>query len=332
MEFYEFFSFLLILKESMKLLPKNGKLMTSTIILTLILYSILFFSFTFSFNFLLNDIVEVYKKNPSFVADQSPFTPNTTSFRPNPTELVGVERLRDDFSLLVAVQMAFLLAVLIVSNFSTTATVLVSAMSYNDETSSMKDLCLRILRTWKRALITEFYTKLHAMAYLFLGVVLTVPLFMSANLTTFSAVVLLVISACVCCLYLPVAWNLAIVVSIVDEGCGIEALGKAASLIKGKRLHGFMLNICFSLLGLILLLGCGMMPVNWTINGLVMVLFFTLGNFFPNVAYTVLYFWCKRSCGEEIELYRIIEYTKLSTTQPESKSSNVSSQVMEKLL
>ncbi|CAI9782985.1 unnamed protein product [Fraxinus pennsylvanica] len=160
--------------------------------------------------------------------------------------------------------MAFLLAFLIVPNFSTTATVLVSAMSYKDETSSMKDLCLSTLRTWKRALITEFYTKLHAMAYLFLGVALIIPLFMS----TFSR--RLASYFCfICCLYLPVAWNLAIVVSIVDEGCGIEALGKATSVIKGKgkRLHGLMLNICFNLLGLILFLGYGMMSLNWTIDG-----------------------------------------------------------------
>ncbi|CAA2989736.1 Hypothetical predicted protein [Olea europaea subsp. europaea] len=190
--------------------------MTSIFILSLILYSILFISFTFSFQFLFNDIAEVYM-NSSFVADQSPFTPNTTSLRSNPTELLGIERLRDDFALLVAVQMAGLLAVPIVSNFSTTVTILVTAMSYKDETLSLKDLCLRIVRTWKRALITEFYAKLHAMAYVFLGVALSVPLLMSANLTTISTTVLLVISTCVCCLYLPVVWNLAIVVCIAVD-------------------------------------------------------------------------------------------------------------------
>ncbi|XP_022866057.1 uncharacterized protein LOC111385860 [Olea europaea var. sylvestris] len=331
MEVYDFFSFLLILKESIKLLPKNGKLMASIFIFSLILYAILFISFTFSFQFLFNDIAEVYM-NSSFVADQSPFTPNTTSLRSNSTELLGIERLRDDFALLVAVQMACLLAVLIVSNFSTTATILVSAMSYKDETLSLKDLCLRIVRTWKRALITEFYTKLHAMAYVFLCVALSVPLLMSANLTTISATVLLVISACVCCLYLPVVWNLAIVVCVVDKGCGIEALGKAAALIKGKRLHGFMLNLCFNPLCLILFLNCGMMPENWTINGLIVMGVFFLGIFFPKVAYTVLYFRCKKSYGEEIELYRSMEYSKLPSTQPVSKSSNLPSRVEEKFL
>ncbi|KAL2502363.1 uncharacterized protein Fot_36211 [Forsythia ovata] len=227
----------------------------------------------------------------SFVADQSPFTSNTTSFMPDPTQaqLLALGRLTDDFVLLLALLMAFLLAVFIVSNFSTTATVLVTAMSYKEKTLSLKDLCSRIVTTWKRALITGFYTKLHALGYLSLGVALAAPLFLSANLATISEAILLGISVCVYCLYFPVVWNLAIVASIVDEGCGME--GKAASLIKGKRLYGFLLNICSNLLVLIIFLGFGFGMIlgdkglmNWTING---ILFF--GKFFlQRVIYSVI--------------------------------------------
>ncbi|KAL2502331.1 hypothetical protein Fot_36179 [Forsythia ovata] len=307
--------------------------MASMIILSLLLYSVLFLSFSFPFKFLVNDMFVVFMNSfvpdpSSFVADQSPFTSNTTSFRRDPTQaqLLALGRLTDDFALLLALQMAFLLAVFIVSNFSTTTTVLVSAISYKDETLSLKDLCSRIVTTWKRALITGFYTKLHALGYLSLGVALAAPLFMSANLATISAAILLGISACVYCLYFPVVWNLAIVASIVDEGCGMEALGKAASLIKGKRLHGFLLNICSNLLVLILFLGFGFVMIlgdkglmNWTINVLFVMGFFSLGNFFSNVSYTVLYFQCKKSYGEEIESYGSIEYTILPSSQPVNK-------------
>ncbi|KAL2502372.1 hypothetical protein Fot_36220 [Forsythia ovata] len=262
----------------------------------------------------------------SFVADQSPFTSNTTSFMPDPTQaqLLAVGRLTDDIGRLLALLMAFLLAVFIVSSFSTTATVLVSAISYKDETLSLKDLCSRIVTTWKRALITGFYTKLHALGYLSLGVAVAAPLFMSANLSIILAAILLGISVCVYCLYIPVVWNLAIVASIVDEGCGMEALGKAASLIKGKRLHGFLLNICSNLLVLTLCSVFGMILgdkglMNWTINGLFVMGFFSLGNFFTNVSYTVLYFQCKKSYGEEIDSYGSMVYTKLPSTQPVNK-------------
>ncbi|KAL2481011.1 hypothetical protein Adt_33977 [Abeliophyllum distichum] len=307
--------------------------MASMIILSLLLYSVLFLSFSFFFKFLINDMIVVFMNSfmpdpSSFVADKSPFTSNTTSFMPDPTQaqLLALGHLTDDFALLLALLMAFLLAIFIVSNFSATATVLVSAMSYKDETLSFKDLCSRIVTTWKRALITGFYTKLHALGYLSLGMALAAPLFMSANLVTISAAIFLGISACVYCLYFPIVWNLAIVASIVDEGCGMESLGKAASLIKGKRLHGFMLNICFNLLVFIQFLGFGFGMIlgdkglmNWTIIGLFVMGFFSLGNFFSNVSYTVLYFQCKKSYGGEIESYGSMEYTKLPSSQPVNK-------------
>ncbi|KAL2537258.1 uncharacterized protein Fot_18649 [Forsythia ovata] len=92
--------------------------------------------------------------------------------------------------------------------------------------------------------------------------------------------------------------------------------GKAATVIKGKRLHGFMLNIFFNLLGLIVVQGYRIILgekglLNLTIYGLFMMVFSSLGNLFLSVAYTVLYFQCKKIHGEEIELYRSIEYTKL---------------------
>lgn len=139
MEFYEFFSFLVILKESIKLLSKNGKLFSLIFILSLVLNSILFLSFNFSFKSLTNDmavtLMNSFMPDPSsFSLDQSPFIPNNTSFMPDPSQLLAQgEHLREDFSLLLAVQMAFFIALFVISILSTTATVIVSAMSYNDD-------------------------------------------------------------------------------------------------------------------------------------------------------------------------------------------------------
>ncbi|KAL2502374.1 hypothetical protein Fot_36222 [Forsythia ovata] len=323
MEFHEFFSFLVILKKSIKLLPKNGNLMVLIVIISVVLNSILFLSFNFSLKSLTNDMVGIFMPDPSsFVPNQSPFTPNTTSVMPDPTLLLGQGgRLREDFAILLAVQMAFIIGAFVISILTTTATVLVSAMSYNDKTLSLTNLCSRIVTRWKRALVTGFYTKLHAIGYLFLVVALAVPLLMSANKATISAAILLGISASFYFLYLVVVWILAVVVSVVDESYGMEAIGKAATVIKGKRLHGFMLNIFFNLLGLIVVQGYRIILgekglLNLTMYGLFMMVFPSLGNLFLSVAYTVLYFQCKKIHGEEIELYESIEYTKLPTTQP----------------
>lgn len=258
----------------------------------------------------------------SFSLDQSPFIPNNTSFMPDPSQLLAQgEHLRKDFSLLLAVQMAFFIALFVISILSTTATVIVSAMSYNDKTLSLRDLCSRTATTWKRALVTAFYTRLHQIGYWFLVVALAAPLLMSANKATMSAAILLGIFACVYYLYLAVIWIFAVVVSIVEESFGMKALGKAAAIIKGRRLHGFMLMVCFNFLVFTVIQVWWMILgnkglENLTIYGLIMMIVSSLGNFFSNLTYTVLYFQCKKNHGEGIELHGSIEYAKLPTIQP----------------
>ncbi|CAA2989735.1 Hypothetical predicted protein [Olea europaea subsp. europaea] len=329
MDIYEIFSFLVIIKESIKLLPKNGKLMALIVVLSLVFYSISFLLLSFSLKSLLLDVFVIIKNSfvpdrSSFDPDQSPFTPNTTS--PLIRLLGQVDHLREDFTLFLSVQMAFYIASFIFSIFSTTATVLLSAMSYKNQTLFLKDLCFRIVKTWKRVFLTGFYTKLHSIGYLFLFLSLVAPLLMSGNYATILAAFLLGISASVYSLYLAVVWTLAIMVSALEENCyGMEALGKAATIVKGKKLHGIMLIICYNLLFLSVYLGYSRIQgnkgtFNSTIYGNLLVLIISsLGKTLLDMAYTVLYFQCKENHGEEIELYGSVEYTKLPTTQPLNK-------------
>ncbi|XP_075489627.1 uncharacterized protein LOC142528459 [Primulina tabacum] len=124
-------------------------------------------------------------------------------------------------------------------------------------------------------------------------------------------------------MYFSVAWILAMVVLIVEEGFfGKEALEKGEELAKGHRVHGFLLNIFFSLVVLIPFLGC------WWIFGdkvvldfpffeLVMVNIFSLVKMLATVEYTVLYFVSKKYHGEEIiqEDFRDLQYTKLPSDE-----------------
>ena len=49
-------------------------------------------------------------------------------------------------------------------------------------------------------------------------------------------------------LHLSVVWTLAIVVSVIEEKSGIQALGRAARLVKGMKLKGFLLKLLFGTL------------------------------------------------------------------------------------
>lgn len=330
MEFFGLRSCSTILSESIKLLPKNGKLMAFIAIFSAFLYSSFVSLFVYSTQSLVVDMVATSQQ--SFMPDPSSFDPDSfnsadpSSFTPkmgfNPAQITGqLDHLREDFAILLAVEIAFILAFSIISFFSAISAILVSAMSYSAKNLSLKELFSMIWRTWTRPLITSFYVSGLVIGYFVVVVMLAATLLMCPNFSTFWVAILLGIPAFIFYLYLLVPWALSIVVSVVEEGFyGMEALGKAAALVKGKRLHGFLLNIFYSLVVLIISQGYKMILhnkgfVNLAICGLLLVSAFCFVKIFMVVAYTVFYFQCKMDHDEEIELQGSLEYTKLPTTQ-----------------
>lgn len=142
---------------------------------------------------------------------------------------------------------------------------------------------------------------------------------MSPNHAALWVALLVGILACIFYLYLIVPWILSIVVSVVEERCyGLEALGKGAALVKGKRLQGFLLNVFFNLVFFIAFHGYKMIlrkHPSPTASLMVLTSVISLVKIFQMVAYTVFYFQCKELHGEEIELPGSVHYTKLPITQ-----------------
>ncbi|KAI3444110.1 hypothetical protein Pfo_000775 [Paulownia fortunei] len=304
MEFSEVFGFLIILKESIKLLRRNGKFMASIAILSLLLPSILFLFFSHFYQSLMDDM------NASFM---KPSGPDSGS---NPSQI-----MLKYVALLLAVEIAFLLAYLIISHFSGIATILVSAASYSGNSLSLKDLFSSIKRTWRRPLTTSFRVSRHSSArYLSLVVVLAAFLvIMYPNIITISVAIILGITVVVFQLYSSVVSALSIVVSVVEDRSMVEALEKAAELVKGQHLHGFMLNLFINLLFLITFLVYWVIldhkgSLNLTTVGLFFVNIFSTVKMVLFMAYTVLYFQCKKHHGEEIDIHGNLQYTKLPTT------------------
>lgn len=102
-----------------------------------------------------------------------------------------------------------------------------------------------------------------------------------------------------------VTWNLGFVVSVLEEKSGSEAIGKAAKIIKGKRLHGFILNLVFMILTLVIFLSdltVKLAAANSVIIGFFVTVVLGLVNILRWMAYTILYYQCKKNHGEEVEL------------------------------
>ncbi|KAK6136955.1 hypothetical protein DH2020_029300 [Rehmannia glutinosa] len=295
MKFSEVLGFLIILKESIKLVRKNGILLASILILSNLLPSILLLLF-----------LHFYRSVTDHVTDSGT----------NPTQ----QTLIIYISLLLAVEIAFLIAYFIISHVSGIATILVSSASYTGTNLSSKDLFSSIKRTWTKPLSFRFSVSAHSSArylsIIFILVILIVVMY--PNIFTISIAIIIGTMIFVFQLYAAVVSVLSIVVSVLEDRTKLEALEKAGNLVKGQHLHGFMLNLFFNLVFLIIflvlylgdkgsmsLIKYGLFFVN-SISVLKTVLL---------MAYTVLYFQCKKHHGEEIDvLGNLDQYTKLSTT------------------
>ncbi|KAI5675546.1 hypothetical protein M9H77_06496 [Catharanthus roseus] len=301
-----------ILLESIKLLPKNGKLFTSILVLPVILFSSIFFLiFNFSYKSLLRDMLV----KESFWPISSPTSAEFSTL---------LAYLRPNFPKLLFVDLSFILGYFIISFFSKTGAILLSALSYSGKTIYYKDFLLLILQSWKRPFITGFHTTLLVIGYIYFVLSMASPLLISSTMTNLSLAILMGIFAYFFYLYLSVSWILAIVISMIEEDCfGIEALGKAGKIVKGKRHHGFIINIIFAVLSAILFQGFRIMRgykwlwlENEKVFGLVLVSLSWVFNMFEVVGFTVLYFQCKKKNGEEIEIqiHGDNQYNKLPNT------------------
>ncbi|XP_060171045.1 uncharacterized protein LOC132602038 [Lycium barbarum] len=304
---YNFFSFVGILRESIQLIPKNGKIMGLITMFYLILTSIFFLIFKFTSDSLLRDM---------FIKESLiPISSTNGSSLGN-----LLSSIKENFKLVLAIDFSFILSYFIISIFSTSTIILISSTSYHDKTLNFKDLGIKILRSYKRLFFTMFYTTILVIGYFFFCLSMATPLLATSNLYDFSMVIIFAIFAYIFYLYLSVVWVLALVVSIVEEGYyGVMALGKAGKIIKGNEMKGFILNIVFNLLALIIFVGTRIVKdekwiVNKNISMLILVNGSCLLKVFELVNYTVLYFHCKKRKGEEeiIELQGSIDYSKIS--------------------
>ncbi|XP_059635786.1 uncharacterized protein LOC132277966 [Cornus florida] len=310
MDCYVLFGSMEILRKSFKILFQSGRLMSIIVSLTFLLYSLFYFANLFSIKPLSNDLaiklISLYTTTPT--------SPNFINL------LIGI---KEDFGALLGVELAFVLAYSIVSLFSAVATILVSAETLcKNQNFSLHDLISRLRRSWTRPIVTSFYTTLLGVGYtyIFLAVLIPILMILYPSVPAKPIAIVLAIVALIFYAYLSVFWILGLVRTVMEESCyGIEALGKAATLIKGKRLQGFVLQFLFMLISVIEVQGLSMInvkqsQVNYTIIVLVMIFFGLLVKMFQFIAYTVLYFQCKKIHGEEIEVHGSIEYSKLPTT------------------
>ncbi|GJX40657.1 hypothetical protein Tco_0255647 [Tanacetum coccineum] len=87
---------------------------------------------------------------------------------------------------------------------------------------------------------------------------------------------------------------LAVVVSVVEDTYGLSALGKAREVVKGNRVHGFLLNLLYMLLLVVIFaVEYKLSPMMPIVVGVIEFLLIGVLSMFQFLAYSAFYFKCK---------------------------------------
>ncbi|KAI3811374.1 hypothetical protein L1987_21095 [Smallanthus sonchifolius] len=315
MDFNMLLGFLQILKKSIKIVTKNGRLVAIVTSIYLIIVPLFFLLNLSTIKPIVNDLFTKAVLLPSL-------DPRGLLFA---QVLVTIQK---DVKSFFGFELVFLLTLFLTSLFACNAIILLTGASYNDEKISHKDLILRMPRSFIRLFVTSFQVTLLRVGFLYIGfIALMVPAITVFGHKIMSKVILWVLVILISSLYLyfSVVWVLSLVVSVLEECSGIEALGKAARLVKGKKLDGFLLNILVNLLSYPFFQGLSkLIVVKQSYLTQAVFLFFLMSCICFIIAlefqaYTVLYLECKKSHNEEIELHGSIKYTEITKMPLESE-------------
>ncbi|KAF3544287.1 hypothetical protein DY000_02005602 [Brassica cretica] len=303
-----------MLNESRKLFLKNKKLMFSVFVFYLLLNGLLY----------LFNVLTITPEITNLTQDLNLLPTMDPS---SPEYMAQLMKVFADFRLFVVSSDIFNAVSFIINLLSVLVIVQASALTYKHENVKFKDFVVLILKSWKGPLVTSFYISLFSLGYCLFFVIILFPILLSslsiASLFSLVAkVFVLLVLFLLFASYLAIVWYLSMVISVLEETYGIQALGEAAKIVKGMKPKLFLLNIFYGLLlfGLAQIVTLVSLVVDRSQSfvvtlaiGLVLVVSAFVGMFLL-MTYTVAYFQCKSPHGQDVERLRDVEYTTLPTT------------------
>ncbi|KAL7591471.1 hypothetical protein Lser_V15G33356 [Lactuca serriola] len=286
-----------IIRESFTTTRRNGKVLGPILLLVFVSYSLLDFAQKYLLAPVIKDFVLQLAKYPNMVQD--------FSYNIDQTNYAGA---LTDVREIILVKLLIMAISSIISITFFVAIVSSSYEAYTDKLLDPKNLNLILIKSWKRPLVTSFYMILLTLGIVFLYLIsMTITTILAANSWVLFSLGAITLSIPVCYFYMASLWIVSMVVSVLEEGfSGVKAIGRAADLIKGKRLKASLILVRFVvaygvvhqmanyLLANIELSRSTLLAITIPFsNG-----FFSLWQLFMLVAYTVFYHEMKTSHDE----------------------------------
>ncbi|CAL0319454.1 unnamed protein product [Lupinus luteus] len=203
---------------------------------------------------------------------------------------------------------------LIFSLLSTSAVVYTIACIYTARDVTFKKVMSVVPKVWKRLMVTFLCTFFAFFAYNIMSVLVIVIFVLTIGMhieSTTGMVItgFIVITYLIGIVYLSVTWQLASVVSVLEDCYGVEAMMKSKNLIKGKIGLSILIFLMPSVLFIsiqflfkkFVVHGWSLGSLDRTAYGVLCFLLFSLFFLFGLVLQTVFYFVCKSYHHENID-------------------------------
>lgn len=244
------------------------------------------------------------------------------------------------------IKLAYLTFLLVLSLLSTSAVVYTIACIYTGKDLAFRKVMSVVPKVWKRLMVTFLWNFAIMFAYnfvlIFTLIIWALIFFRPDGVQQaigFVVLLLILILYIVGFVYISVIWQLASVISVMEETYGIQAMIKSKGLIKGKLGIASAIFLVFNLclLGIQILFEQSEV-FDWTVGivgkigyGILCLVLLTLLFLFGLVVQTVIYFVCKSyhhenidksSLADHLEVY-LGEYVPLNAKNIQMEQINV---------
>eukprot|EP00250_Pteridium_aquilinum_P009004 c18375_g1_i1 orf=586-1575(-) len=212
---------------------------------------------------------------------------------------------------------AYVLLVLAFALLSTAATVYSVACIYTKRPLTYKKVLSVLPKVWRRLLITFLWA--FVFVFFLVGAFLAIVLFVYLVFYPLNSIVAEVLWWLVSFFFLAVLFhftcifNLASVVSVLEDSYGIKALKKSNLLVKGKRMVAYILYGLYLIFSSAIVIGFDFASVmsSVALQVLIAIIFAFILAFVDQlgiVVFTILYFTCKAFHHESIDMLALSEH------------------------
>ncbi|GJV93815.1 hypothetical protein Tco_1391006 [Tanacetum coccineum] len=297
-QFQSSLGFIGIINESFKTANRNRKLLVPTLLLVFLTSSQLDFAQKYVLTPVSRDFLLQLGKHSNMVQD---FSYSTIDYHIYDGALDDLREILLVKLLLMAITSIITLIFLIVTVSSTYE-------AYTAKLLGLKDIMLKIKKSWERPIVTSFYMTLLSLGLAFFYTIsIGITSILAVNSWALMFLGAITLSIPVCYYYVATLWTVSMIVSVLEDGVGgLKAIGRAAELIKGKRLQASLIMVLFSIAyGLVLLMANFLRSYNRTMSAELLITipftsgFYCLLKLFMFVVYTVFYHERKTSHDEK---------------------------------